>query len=67
MNVYIFTVESVICAYVQTYYQLQPQWVADNMFIQRGFIGWLSATDTTTISTTKATTTIDAPTTVLGW
>ena len=35
MNVCIFTVESVNCAYVQAHYQHQPQQVADNMFIQR--------------------------------
>ena len=31
----IFTVESVICAYVQAYYQHQPQQDADNMSNQR--------------------------------
>ena len=35
MNVYIFTVESVICAYVQEYYQHQPQQAIDNTFSQR--------------------------------
>ena len=35
MNVYIFTVESGICAYVQEYYQHQLQQAADNMFNQR--------------------------------
>ena len=35
VNVYIFTIESVISAYVQEYYQHQLQQVADNMFSQR--------------------------------
>ena len=35
MNVYIFTLENVICAYVQAYYQHQHQHVAYNMFSQR--------------------------------
>ena len=35
MNVYIFTIQSVICAYVQEYYQHQLQQATYNMFIQR--------------------------------